>query len=90
MGVFNIQHSLRLHCFNNEHGYGMLEDLTSCLGVYALRYYCKLEVAYKKYYLNHTTTISHKLTFVMARKDHVPDTIEKMLKEDSMETRLWA
>jgi len=34
---------------NNGHGYSMLEHLTCCLGAYALRYYCKLEVAYNKY-----------------------------------------
>jgi hypothetical protein len=55
--------------FNDDRGYSVLEHLTSCLGAYALRYYCKLEVAYNKYYLKHTMTISHKPTFVMARKD---------------------
>jgi len=57
---------------------------------YALRYHYKLEVVYNKYYLKHTTTISHKSTFVMARKDLILDTIEKRVKEDSMEAWLWA
>lgn len=34
--------------FNDGHGYGMLEHLIGCVGVYALRYYYKLEVAYNK------------------------------------------
>jgi hypothetical protein len=29
--------------------------------------------------------ISHKLTYVMARRDFILDTIEKRVKEDSME-----
>jgi hypothetical protein len=33
--------------------------------------------------------ISHKPTFVMARKDPILDTIEKKVKEDSMETWQW-
>jgi hypothetical protein len=45
---------------------------------------------YNKYYLKHTMIISHKPTFVMARRDPIPNTIEKRLKEDSMEARLWA
>jgi hypothetical protein len=83
-----------IHCyyiiFNDSHGYGVLEHLTCYLGAYALRYYCKLEVAYNKYYLKHTMAISHKPTFVMAKKDLIPDTIEKRVKEDSMETQHWA
>ncbi len=63
----------------------MLEHLTSCLGVYVLCYCCKLEVAYNKYYLKHTTAVSHKSTFVMARRDLTLDIIEKKIKEDSME-----
>ncbi len=63
----------------------MLEHLTSCLGAYALCYNCKLEVAYNKYYLKHTTIINHKLTFVMVRRDPILDTIEKKVKENSME-----
>ncbi len=76
--------------FNGCCGYGVLEHLNSYLGAYALRYYCKLEVAYNKYYLKHTMAISHKPTFVMAKKDLIPDTIEKRVKEDSMETQHWA
>ncbi len=76
--------------FNNGCGYGVLEHLIGCLGAYALRYYCKLEVAYNKHYLKHTTVINHKLTFIMARRDLISDTIEKRVKEDSMETWLWA
>jgi hypothetical protein len=41
-----------------------------------------------KYDLKHTMTIGHKPTFVMARKDPILDTIEKKVKEDSMEARL--
>jgi len=54
---------------NNGHGYDVLEHLTCCLGVYALRYYCKLEVAYNKYYLKHTTAINHNMTFVMVKRN---------------------
>jgi hypothetical protein len=66
--------------FNDGHGYGVLEHLISCLGVYALRYYCKLEVAYNKYYLKHTMAINHKPTFVMVKRDPILDTIEKKVK----------
>jgi hypothetical protein len=74
---------------NDGHGYGVLKHLTSCLSVYALRFYCNLEVAYNKYYLKHTTTSNHKPTFVMARRDFIPNTIEKRVKEDSMEAWMW-
>jgi hypothetical protein len=53
--------------FNDSHGYGILKHLMNCLGAYALRYYCKLEVAYNKYYLKHTMTISHNPIFIMAK-----------------------
>jgi hypothetical protein len=36
--------------FNDSHGYGRLKYLTSCYGVYAMHYSCKLEVTYQKYY----------------------------------------
>jgi hypothetical protein len=49
-----------------------------------------LEVAYNKYYLKHTMTISHNPIFIMAKWDPILDTIEKRVKEDSMETWLWA
>ncbi len=75
--------------FNNGCGYGVLEHLTGYLGVYALRYYYKLKVAYNKYYLKHTTIVSHKPTFVMVRRNPILDTVEKRVW-DSMETRLWA
>jgi hypothetical protein len=70
--------------FNDRCGYGVLEHLTSCLGVYMLQYYYKLEVVYNKYYLKHTIAVGHKLTYVMARKDPISYTIEKKVK-DSME-----
>jgi hypothetical protein len=38
--------------FNDAHGYGVLEHLIGCLGVYVLQYYHKLEVAYNKYLWN--------------------------------------
>jgi len=47
-------------------------------------------VAYNKYYLKHITTISHKLTFVMAKSDAISNTVEKKVKEDYMEACLWA
>ncbi len=76
--------------FNDGRMYGVLEHLTSCLGAYTLRYYYKLEVAYNKYYLKHTTIVSHKLIFVMVRRDPILDTIEKRVKENPMEAQLWA
>jgi hypothetical protein len=76
--------------FNDRRGYGVLEHLMGCLGAYALCYYCKLEVAYNKYYLKHTMAINHKPTFVMARRDPILNTIEKIMKEDSMGTWQWA
>jgi hypothetical protein len=60
------------------------------LSAYALQYYCKLEVAYNKYYLKHTMVISHKPTFVMVRRDPISNTVEKRVKKDSMEAWLWA
>jgi hypothetical protein len=50
-------------------------------------YYYKLEVAYNKYYLKHTTIDNHKPTFVMVKRDLILDMIEKRMKEDSMETQ---
>ncbi len=47
-------------------------------------------MVYNKYYLKHTITISHKSTFVMARRDLIMNTIEKKVKEDSMEAQMWA
>ncbi len=88
--ILNVQHYLQLIVFSNDHGYGVLEHLTSCLGVCALWYSYKLEVACNKYYLKHTMAISHKSTFVMVRRDLIPDTIKKRAKEDSMEAQLWA
>ncbi len=41
---------------------------------------------YNKYYLKHATIVNCKPTFVMARKDPIVDTIEKRIKEDTMET----
>ncbi len=76
--------------FNDGRGYGMLEHMSNYLGAYVLWYYCELEVVYNKYYLKHTTTISHKLTFVMAKSDPILGMVEKRVKEDSMEARLWA
>jgi hypothetical protein len=55
------------------------------MGASNLQYYSKLEVAYNEYYLKHTTIISHKLIFVMARRDPISNTIEKRVKEDSIE-----
>jgi hypothetical protein len=46
-------------------------------------------MGYNKFYLKHTTTISHKPTFVMAKRDLIPNIIEKRVKEDSMETQQW-
>jgi hypothetical protein len=45
-----------------------------------------IKVAYNKYYLEHMTTINHKPTFIMVRRDPMPDTIENKIKEDTMET----
>jgi hypothetical protein len=44
-----------------------------------------LEVAYNKYYLKHTTIVTFKPTFVMAKRDPILDTIEKRVKDDPME-----
>jgi hypothetical protein len=43
--------------FNDGCRYGVLEHLIDYMGAYALWYYCKLEVAYNKYYLNHTMVV---------------------------------
>ncbi len=76
--------------FNHLCGYGVLEHLTNYLGAYVSQYYYKLEVVYNRYYLKHTMAVSHKSTFVMARRDPILDMVEKRVKEDSMETWLWA
>jgi hypothetical protein len=44
-------------------------------------------MGYNKFYLKHTMISSHKPTFVMAKRDPVPDIIEEKVKEDSMETQ---
>jgi hypothetical protein len=64
--------------FNDGHGYRILMHL--------MQYYYKLKVAYNKYYLKYMMAVSHKPTFVMARRDLIPYIIEKRLKENSMET----
>ncbi len=89
-GVFSVQHFCDYILFNDGCGYGVLEHMSGYLGTYVLWYYYKLEVAYNKYYLKHTTTISHKLPFVMAESDPISGMVEKRVKEDSMEARLWA
>jgi hypothetical protein len=68
--------------------YGVLQHLLNCLGAYALWYYYKLEVVCNKYYLKHITKVSHKPTFVMAKRDPILDTIEKRVKDDPMEAQL--
>jgi hypothetical protein len=35
--------------------------------------------------LKHTTIVTYKPTFVMARRDPIPNTIEKKVKDDPME-----
>ncbi len=45
---------------------------------------------YNKYYLKHTMIVSHKSTFVMANMDPILDTVEKKVKENSMEAWVWA
>lgn len=68
----------------------MLKHFTCYLDAYALQYYFKLELIKNKYYLKHTTTVNHKPTFVMAKKDPIPNTIFKKVKENFMETQQWA
>jgi hypothetical protein len=65
--MYNIIYSYIVS--NNGHGYSVLEHLTCCLGAYALQYYCKLEVAYNKYYLKHTMVINLKMTFIMVKRN---------------------
>jgi hypothetical protein len=36
--------------YNEPKGYGALEFTVGCLGLYALKYYCKLEIEYCSYY----------------------------------------
>jgi hypothetical protein len=71
--------------FNDGHGYGLLEHPIGCFGVYVLQYYCRLEVV-DKYYLKHMTTISLKRTFIMVKRDPMPDVIENSVKNDIIET----
>ncbi len=73
--------------FNDGRGYGVLEHLIGCLGVYVLQYYHRLEVAYNKYLFTYTIVVSHKPNFVMARRDFIQDAIENKAKEDTIETR---
>ncbi len=40
--------------------------------------------------MKHTTVVGHKPTYVMARRNLISDTIEKKVKEDSMDAQLWA
>ncbi len=51
--------------YNEPKGYGALKFIVGCLGLYALRYYCRLEIEYCSYYHCHQITTCGHSTFAM-------------------------
>jgi hypothetical protein len=51
----------------------MLKFEVGCLGLYALRYYYRLEYAYHEYYHQHWIVVSNKLTFAMTCMEIILD-----------------
>ncbi len=72
-------------CYIQYHepcGYGIVEfEVASCLGIYALKYYFKLECDYQNYFHHHRTTISNKWTLVTIQMDDMQN--ETMLLIES-------
>ncbi len=75
-------------CYIQYHepcGYEMLEFTIGCLGVYVLRYYCKLEIDYWNYYNQHQTMLFGQPTFAMKwmedRLNHVSCKVANALEQ---------
>ncbi len=63
-------------CYIQYHqlrGIGVLEFKVGCMGLYALRYYYRLEYAYQEYYHRHQIVVSNKLIFSMTRMETIPN-----------------
>ncbi len=70
----NLQHSMLLHLVpSTKVIYGVLEFEVGCLGLHALRYYCRLEYAYQKYYHQHQIVVSNKPTFAITQMETISD-----------------
>jgi hypothetical protein len=64
---------------------GVMEFIVDCLGLYGLKYYCKLEIKYCNYYHRHQITRCGRPTFAMTpiseALDHVVNQAKQILKE---------
>ncbi len=58
-----------------------MEFEVGCLGLYVLRDYCKLKIAYEDYYRCHQTSTSSRLTFAMTRIETVPHHVGSKTKD---------
>jgi hypothetical protein len=67
--------------YNEPKGYGALEFTMGCLGLYALRYYYKLEIKYCNYYHHHQITRCGCLTFIMTPISKIPDHVVNKTKQ---------
>jgi hypothetical protein len=59
--------------YNEPKGYVVLEFTIGYLGLYALRYYYRLEIKYYNYYHCHQITRCGHLTFTMTPTSEVSD-----------------
>ncbi len=59
--------------YHQPRGYGALEFEEGCLRLYALRYYCIIEYAYKEYYHRHWIVASNKPTFAIMQMETIPN-----------------
>jgi hypothetical protein len=66
--------------FNDNFGYGRLEELTSCLGVYALWHYYKMEITYQKYVQQIPNTPNSCPNFVITQPKVIFYTMENKRK----------
>jgi hypothetical protein len=60
----------------------VLEFEVDYLGLYALRYYCRLEFAYHEYYHQHQIIVSNKLTFAMTQMETIPNHVVNQVHVD--------
>jgi hypothetical protein len=75
--------------YNEPKGYGVLEFTMGYLGLYALKYYCRLKIEYCSYYHRHQIVICGHLTFVMTLISKVPNHVmsqEKQVLEEWKKT----
>ncbi len=59
--------------YHQPRGYGVLKFEVGYLGLYALRYNCRLEYSYQEYYHRHHIVVFSNLTFAMTRMETIPN-----------------